>query len=498
MQSSLVSHCCSAFCEIEYGDASSSNLVIPSLLPSYFGFSSTNEIDADNNANEPPSPSCDPDTTFLILSDSQKGSVLSAHLSHKITVDQLRVLAHQHSHVRTLSNRVRKNKAALLTSLHEHVCTNLCLISLADALSANLFVDALHLSQDVVSSSMAHLNILRTRDIPPRHIISNVSIPAVLSSTPPVSPLTAHSWPQCTPFHLKKKLIAEFNEFTSNNSLSCEACSFCGTNELSSQIHRYEIPSLDISLLESVVNQLKEITSVASIQVFNPATISDSFYKVCHLCKSNITRSKFKTVPLYSYANNCWLGPVPEELVGLSYLEEQCIARARSTRCVIKLKKGESGQFASKGNVCIFPQEPKILMSVLPPPINVLHDEIAVVFVSSADNPVTAEILEKSPLLVRRHRILRALEWLKQNNPLYKDIRIDYETLNCDYPTDGAALGFATTEVLNNSSANSEGTSYAHYASESNDAAFADKNPIIPMTSSGMLDTDQVTSTYKM
>jgi len=391
-----------------------------------------------------------------------------------------------------------KNKATLITSLHAYVCANLCLISLADALSANLFVDALHLSQDVVSSSMTHLNILCTLNIPPKYTISNMSIPPALSSTPPVSTVVTHYWPQCTPFHVKRKSIAQFNEFTSNNSLSQETCSFCGTNELSSQIHRFKIPSLDISLLELVVNQLKEITSVTSIQVFNPTTTSDRFYKVCHLCKSNITKNKFKTVPLYSYANNCWLSPVPEELVGLSYLEEQCIACAQLTRCVMKLKKGESGQFASKGNVCIFPWEPRILMSVLPLPINVLHDDIAVVFVSCAVNPVTTEILEKSPLLVCCHQILRALEWLKQNNTLYKDMRIDYETLNCDYPTDGAALGLATTEILNNSSANLEGTSYAQYPSESNDATFGDETPVIPMTSSGMLDTDQVTSTYKM
>ena len=91
-----------------------------------------------------------------------------------------------------------------------------------------------------------------------------------------------------------------------------------------------------------------------------------------------------------------------------------------------------------------------------------------------------------------------ALKWLKQNYPLYKDITIDCETLNCDYPVNGAALGFTTTEILNNSSANLEGTSYANYASESNDAAFADEELFIPMFSSGMLDTDQVTSTFKM
>ena len=162
------------------------------------------------------------------------------------------------------------------------------------------------------------------------------------------------------------------------------------------------------------------------------------------------------------------------------------------------MKKGESGQFASKGNVCILPQEPKILMSVLPPPINVLCNEVAVIFVTSTENPVTAEILEKSPLLVHRHCIMHTLEWLKSNNPIYKDIIIDHETLNHDYPANGPALGFATTEILNNSSANSEGTTYANYVSESNDAACTDEEPFISMSPSGMLDTDQVTSTFKM
>jgi len=33
------------------------------------------------------------------------------------------------------------------------------------------------------------------------------------------------------------------------------------------------------------------------------------------------------------------------------------------------------------------------LLKVLPPPLKVLHDEIAVVFVANEENPVTLEIL---------------------------------------------------------------------------------------------------------
>jgi len=185
-------------------------------------------------------------------------------------------------------------------------------------------------------------------------------------------------------------------------------------------------------------------------------------------------------------------------MFAVSYIEEQCIAHVHSTRCVINLRKGESGQFASKGNMCIFPPELKLLISVLPPPINALHDEIAVVFVISQDNPITAEILEKSPILVWHNRILCALQWLKKNNHLYKDIIIGHETLHKDYPIEGAPPGFASTEILGISFTNSEGTSYANYTAESNDTAFADNEPIIPISSSGMLDTYQISSPFKM
>jgi hypothetical protein len=171
-------------------------------------------------------------------------------------------------------------------------------------------------------------------------------------------------------------------------------------------------------------------------------------------------------VPLYGYANGCWIGDVPSELQGLTFLEEQCISRARATRCTIKLEKGPSGQYASHGNVCIFPQEPRALAEVLPPPINVFYDEIAVIFVSSPDATVTEESLSKSPLLVRRKRILDALQWLKANNPLYKEVRIAEETL-LDYPEHGPE-------------------------------AFENNQGSVPISAHGILDTDQVDATYKM
>ncbi|KAK6995717.1 hypothetical protein R3P38DRAFT_2425886, partial [Favolaschia claudopus] len=54
----------------------------------------------------------------------------------------------------------------------------------------------------------------------------------------------------------------------------------------------------------------------------------------------SVSHSKFQTLPLRSYANGLWLGDVPPELQGLTFLEEQCIARARATKCMYKIKLG--------------------------------------------------------------------------------------------------------------------------------------------------------------
>ncbi|THU75670.1 hypothetical protein K435DRAFT_706676, partial [Dendrothele bispora CBS 962.96] len=51
--------------------------------------------------------------------------------------------------------------------------------------------------------------------------------------------------------------------------------------------------------------------------------------------------------PVRSYANGIWTGDLPDPLKDLSFLEEQCIARACSTKCMFKLELGPTGQYGS-------------------------------------------------------------------------------------------------------------------------------------------------------
>ncbi|THU88716.1 hypothetical protein K435DRAFT_679291, partial [Dendrothele bispora CBS 962.96] len=159
-----------------------------------------------------------------------------------------------------------------------------------------------------------------------------------------------------------------------------------------------------------------------------------------------------------SYANGTWIGTLPEELQDSSFLAEQCIARARSTKCMFKLELGPSGQYASRGNVCIFPQEPGPLATCLPPPLTELHDEICVILVGSPKTEVTIDKLTKTPLLIRRSRINEALKWLKLHNPLYSDLDLcAMESNAASYPEHGIPIPLQSIIRTN---ANSEGSSY--------------------------------------
>ncbi|KAI9065777.1 hypothetical protein FKP32DRAFT_1567163, partial [Trametes sanguinea] len=129
-----------------------------------------------------------------------------------------------------------------------------------------------------------------------------------------------------------------------------------------------------------------------------------------------------------------YVGPVPPALRDLTFIEEQIIALSRAKTCIVHLRTdGEtddapvlaSNQRGLKGHVIIHPQRPEKLARVLPPSIGDIITPICVIFVG-LERP-SREWLEKKakPLVVRRERILAALRWLKENNPLYSDVEID-------------------------------------------------------------------------
>ncbi|KAJ7021231.1 hypothetical protein C8F04DRAFT_973106 [Mycena alexandri] len=120
-----------------------------------------------------------------------------------------------------------------------------------------------------------------------------------------------------------------------------------------------------------------------------------------------------------------------------------------------KLSISPSGQMAAHGNVCILPQDSSSFVAAMPAPLFRIRDKICVILVGSPDTEVTQDMLRKSPLLVRREWIRRALFWLIENNPLYADLNKisvlenleEYPEYNCPLATaDFLRTNSATTK----------------------------------------------------
>jgi hypothetical protein len=173
--------------------------------------------------------------------------------------------------------------------------------------------------------------------------------------------------------------------------------------------------------------------------LINPESIGtdpeteDPVIAVCRKCRSDLIGQR---VPSLSVANNNYLGPVPPELKDLTVVEEVMIAWCRAKCWIIQFRDdgGESSipitQRGVRSHIIIYPQKPSAIAKVLPLPIADIITPICVVFVGSKI-PAAEWLKEKArPLVVRKEKVQKALNWLKIHNHLYADIEIYQQVIN--------------------------------------------------------------------
>ncbi|THU94168.1 hypothetical protein K435DRAFT_820047 [Dendrothele bispora CBS 962.96] len=128
------------------------------------------------------------------------------------------------------------------------------------------------------------------------------------------------------------------------------------------------------------------------------------------------------------------------------------IARCRSKAWIIRMHEGgwestvdvhgtsyaPDSQRGVRGHIIVYPQKPTGLLDLLPPPLEDVSSAACVIFVGS--NPPTQEWLKQkaTPLIFRKEKLRKALDWLKEHNPLYRHVRINHPFLD----------GLADEEIL--------------------------------------------------
>jgi len=86
-------------------------------------------------------------------------------------------------------------------------------------------------------------------------------------------------------------------------------------------------------------------------------------------------------------------------------------------------------QRSMRGHIIIYPQKPENILNVLPHSVENICAPICIIFIGSQRPTQTWLRSHAKPLIVRRERIRKALIWLKAHNILYRDIKIDENTL---------------------------------------------------------------------
>ncbi|KAF8258487.1 hypothetical protein EI94DRAFT_1621854 [Lactarius quietus] len=161
-----------------------------------------------------------------------------------------------------------------------------------------------------------------------------------------------------------------------------------------------------------------------------------AFANICNSCMLDLRKNR---TPAMSLANGMWIGDIPLELKVLTLPERILVARFFPAAYIVKLypKKKGARNWASglhsalRGNVSTYrlntDQIAHLTSSyIMPPSSTILAATIGVTFVGPKNFP---QKTMPGFLRVNRTRVRVALEWLKENNPLYRNITISAERL---------------------------------------------------------------------
>ena len=199
-------------------------------------------------------------------------------------------------------------------------------------------------------------------------------------------------------------------------------CAVCGELKPVHAMSRLRSVKNFLHVLESPgVTRVERRSSSLPVKEYKGPVLDYSCSRICDGCRYHVRKGK---VPRLALANNLWIGKVPEELSSLRYVEKILISKVRHTCAYVKVA---SGMRKMKANIIAFESPVPKIYSILPPPREDLDDVLGILFTGPKEP--TLEDFVRTPFLVRRNAVIRALEWLKLNHVDYADIEISHENM---------------------------------------------------------------------
>ena len=237
---------------------------------------------------------------------------------------------------------------------------------------------------------------------------------------------TSYEFPPPPPSDtLKRRIVEDFCREMSPDNLIEEGCAVCGCLSRTKDMKTIKPDLFDMKLLEDRSHRVtrRERTSTSDpIRPISGPVLDKKCTRVCSTCLKDLKRNK---VPKLALVNGNWVGDVPPELQGLTFLEQMLIGRLRHNACVLKVHA--SGQYKMKSNAVMFSVPMPKVYKVLPPPREEFEEIVAFIFIGPT-RP-TDDMHARLPSFIRRSKVMNALDWLKFNHEEYIDFEISYNNL---------------------------------------------------------------------
>ena len=229
--------------------------------------------------------------------------------------------------------------------------------------------------------------------------------------------------------------MANFIQATGNKALATTICAACAQITTSTKVQDTAIDEIPHRELLAPREPHPAHFICNSMLLHKEAIRKKGIIPLCNMCLLSLQQG---IVPRLSLANDMWIGDIPFELEILTLAEKMLLARYFPVAYVVKLypkKKGSTSwdkrglNSALRMNVSTHPLPQDEICDIMDLQSNefpadpcILAATIAVTFVGPTGIPKAS--LPKW-LRVRRAKVLSALIWLKNNNPLYKDINLN-------------------------------------------------------------------------
>ncbi|KAK0466110.1 uncharacterized protein EV420DRAFT_1261422, partial [Desarmillaria tabescens] len=154
--------------------------------------------------------------------------------------------------------------------------------------------------------------------------------------------------------------------------------------------------------------------------LLDPRGFENGLLNICHTCDSRLRGGR---LPMYSLRNDLYRGSLPECFRDLTWVEEMACGIYRCTCHVTCLfhSGAEDQPRVSHGNTCAHDLNFVSTASVLPRVPADLKGMLSVVFLGPKQS--NKDCL-KPMYRIRKDKVWDFLQWLSENNPLYKKIRL--------------------------------------------------------------------------